>query len=314
VNPSYDISVVIVTYKSKDYITECICSLKEAARDLSLQVIAIDNCSEDGTTELMRSQFPEVVLLENKVNEGFARAVNRGAKHAQGRYLVILNPDTRFHRNGLNALKNFFEQSNAGIVGPRTVDEDGNTAFSCHSLPHFGNLVRYPLSLIRRGKHLERPRKHLLDMWKPNQTVDLTDYDGYLQGSCLFMKLDFFYSIGMLDERYFLYAEDADLGFRVKQAGCSSVLVNDAEILHVGKHIAAKDSRTTRYFVETYVQYINKNIPPVHGYALKIALFVLVTGWLAGAWVRRDEEKRAVLMQALANFALPSKNPVSRMG
>jgi len=300
------ISVVIVTYKSRDYITACINSVKEAARDVAHQIIVVDNASEEELAELLCAEFPDVLLIENENNEGFARAVNRGARNATGQYVVILNPDTLFHRDGLKALMTFVEtQPRTCVAGPRTVDSSGKTTFSCRSLPHLGNIAKYPVSVICRGKGLKRPRKYLLDMWVPDRTVDVTRYDGYLQGSCLFMTLDFFRSMGMLDERYFLYAEDADFGLRVKKAGYPCFLVNEAEVIHFGKHAAAKDSRTARYFVETYVQYINKNLNSIHGWAMKFALFVLVIGWIITACVRGEEGKRRALTQALTSF-LPS--------
>jgi GT2 family glycosyltransferase len=312
VNSSPVISVVIVTYKSEDYITGCVNSIKEAARNIAHQIIIVDNASGEGLTELIRAEFPDVLLIENENNEGFARAVNRGARHATGLYLAVLNPDTLFHPDGLKTLMAFIKkQATACVVGPRTVDGEGNIAHSCHSLPHLGNLARYPVTLIRQGKGLKNPRQYLLDMWKPDRTVDLSQYNGYLQGSCLFMKLDFFRSMGMFDERYFLYAEDADFGLRVKKAGYPSFLVNEAEVLHVGKHVAAKDSRTTRYFVETYIQYIDKNLGLVHGSALKIALFILVIGWLIVTLNRGDKDRRKALTQALASFVPLRKRPVT---
>jgi GT2 family glycosyltransferase len=306
VSPSPTISIVIVTYKSRDFIKACIDSIKEAARDIEHEIIVVDNASGEELSELFSTEFPDVFLVENDNNEGFARAVNRGARYATGQYLTILNPDTLFHRDGLRALITFVEaQPRACVAGPRTVDSTGKTTFSCRSLPHLGNIAKYPVSVICRGKGLKRPWKYLLDMWVPDRTVDVTRYDGYLQGSCLFMTLDFFRSMGMFDERYFLYAEDADFGLRVKKAGYPCFLVNEAEVIHFGKHAAAKDSRTARYFVETYVQYVNKNLNSIHGCAVKFSLFVLVFGWIMRACVLRDEGKRKALTQALSSF-LPS--------
>lgn len=297
------ISVVIVTYKSGDYIAACIQSVEEAARDIPYEVIVVDNAPEEGLPDLVRREFPLVLCLENDRNEGFARAVNRGANRAKGKYIVILNPDTLLHRDGLRALIAFMDGQTAPcVVGPRTVDGAGHVAFSCHSLPHLGNIVRYVVAPFLRGKALKNPRKYLLDLWKPDRTIDLALYNGYLQGSCLVMKLEFFRSLGMLDERYFLYAEDADLGFKIRKAGFSSFLVNEAEVIHVGKHVASKESRTTRYFVETYVQYIDKNLGKVHGLFLKTALLLLVLKWLLVAWFGGDRERLRALRESLPSF------------
>ena len=148
VNSSPVISVVIVTYKSGVYIRGCVNSIKEAARDITHQIIVVDNASGEGLTELIRAEFPDVLLIENENNEGFARAVNRGARHATGLYLAVLNPDTLFHPDGFKTLMTFIEkQAMACVIGPRTVDGEGNIAYSCHSLPHLGKsreVPRYP--------------------------------------------------------------------------------------------------------------------------------------------------------------------------
>lgn len=299
------VSAVIVTYKSRDYIKTCIRSFEEAAWGIQHEIIVVDNASGDGLMDFVRGEFPHVLCLENDTNEGFARAVNRGAKHANGEYIIILNPDTFLHRNALKTLIMFIEgQTRPCVVGPRTIDETAHVAFSCRSLPHLGNIMKYIIVFFRKGKAVKNPRKYLLDLWRPNRTIDLARYDGYLQGSCLLMRLDFFRSVGMFDEQYFLYAEDADFGLRVKQAGFSSFFVNEAEVLHVGKHIASKESKTTKYFIQTYNQYIRKNLGPAHGLALKIALFVLAINWLVMAWFRRDKEKQMVIREALGSFLI----------
>lgn len=297
------VSAVIVTYKSLDYILKCIRSFEEAACDIQHEIIVVDNASEEGLTDIVRSEFPHVLCIDNETNEGFARAVNRGAWCARGEYIIILNPDTLFQRDALKTLIMFIEgQARQCVVGPRTVDEAGNVTFSCRSLPHFGNILKYVVAIFRRGKALKNPRKYLLDIWKPNRTVDLAEYDGYLQGSCLLMRLEFFRSIGMFDERYFLYAEDADLGFRVNKAGFSSFLVDESEVVHVGRHIASKEPKTTKYFIETYIQYIDKNLGFVHGLALKTALFFLVINWLVMALLRGDTDKKRAIKEALRSF------------
>ena len=106
---------------------------------------------EKDLRSLSAPSFPMCSSLKTKIYEGFARAVNRRAPHATGLYLAVLNPDTLFHPDGFKTLMTFIEkQAMACVIRPRTVDGEGNIAYSCHSLPHLGNLARYPVTLIRR--------------------------------------------------------------------------------------------------------------------------------------------------------------------
>jgi len=183
---SIELSIVIVTYKSKEYISRCIQSIREATQGLSFEISIVDNASGDGLADLIHAEFPEVILVENEKNEGFARGINRGVKLSSGRYLAILNPDTQLNPEALKILLNFLENHPLNcIVGPRTVDEKGGPIASCRSLPHIGNIIKYPLSLLLQGKKLKNPKRYLLDIWEQNRTIDVTKYNGYIRGPVL---------------------------------------------------------------------------------------------------------------------------------
>ena len=202
-----DLSVVIVTYKSKEYLPRCLRSIYEATQGISFEIIVVDNGSRDNLADTLRAEFPEVKMVGNENNEGFARGVNQGAGMASGRYLAILNPDTRLYPETFRVLLSFLEKYPSDcMVGAHTVDEMGRTIPSCRSLPHVGNILKYPLSLFLRGRRLRTPRRFLLDLWDQNETIDLIEYDGYMTAACLVTRLNFFKKIGMFDERYFLYS------------------------------------------------------------------------------------------------------------
>jgi GT2 family glycosyltransferase len=301
-----DLSIVIVTYKSGEYIRECLGSVHEAAEGVSAEVIVVDNGSDNGCLDFVHREFPGVSLLRNERNEGFAQAVNKGTSTASGRYLMILNPDTRLYPDSLKVLLGFLEKHpTVSVVSPRAVDASGGSIPICRSLPHIGNILRYPVSVLLGGKRLRKPRRFFLDIWEQDRTIDLPRYNGYLTGACLVTRLDYFKDMGMFDGEYFLYGEDADFGYRVRQQGHHAYLVSDATIVHYGGCSARFNPRARIHAAESYLRYIHKNFKLVHGLAYEISFFTLTLLWAAGARIGMQRTDRAITREIVRCF-LPS--------
>jgi len=298
-----DISIVIVTYKSREYIERCIDSIRESIQGLRSEIIVIDNASGDGLAEFLHTKFPEVILIENEKNEGFAKGVNRGAKMASGRYLYILNPDTQLYPDTMKIMLNFIEEHPVCcLAGARTIDEMGRSIPSCRSLPHIGNMIKYPLLLLLQGRRVKNPKRYLLDIWKQNKTIDVTKYNGYLTGACIITRLDFFKEMGMFDERYFLYCEDIDFGFRMRQGGYHAFFVSEASVIHFAGRSASQNVQSRRYLLDAYIRYIHKNFTFFHGVAYGICFFLFVLSWMVEPLLRREWEQAWVLLKTLRCF------------
>jgi GT2 family glycosyltransferase len=298
-----DLSVVIVTYKSKEFIPQCIRSIYEAAKGLSLEIIIVDNASEDDISDLVRAEFPDVIMIENKKNEGFARGVNQGAGMASGEYLCILNPDTQLYPKTLKILLDFLKiYPRDCIVGPHIVDGSGESNPSCRSLPHIINIIKYPISFLLRGNQLKKPRRYLLDIWNQSETIDSAKYKGYITGTCFITRLNFFKKMGGFDERYFLYCEDADLGLRIAQGGYNAFLIAEASMMHFAGRSAYHNPLAQLYFVEAYLHYIHKNFTFFHRVVYKTCFLSLIVGWALGAWLRRDRNQVKIVLQSLKYF------------
>jgi hypothetical protein len=302
-NDSVDLSIVIVAYKSKEYISRCIRSVLEATQGLSSEVIIVDNGSGDGLRDFLCTEFPKVSVIENKKNEGFARGVNQGARLASGRYLNILNPDTQLNPDTLKILLSYVAKHPSGcIIGARTINEMGRIIPSCRSLPHIGNIIKYPLLLLLQGRRLKNPKRYLLDIWEQNETIDVTRYNGYITGTCIITRLDFFKKMGMFDEGYFLYCEDIDFGFRMRQTGYHAFFVSEASMIHLAGHSASQNPMSRLYFVDAYIRYIHKNFTFLHGMAYKICLFLFVLSWVVERFLRISCKEAPILLQALRCF------------
>ena len=298
-----DLSVVIVTYKSKEHLPRCLRSIYAATQGISHEVIIVDNGSRDDLVHYLRAEFPDVKMVENEKNEGFARGVNQGVSLASGRYLAILNPDTQLCPETFRVLLSFLEKVPPDyVVGAHTVDEMGRTIPSCRSLPHVGNILKYPLSLFLRGRRLRTPRRFLLDLWDQSKTIDMIEYDGYITAACLVTRLNFFKQIGMFDERYFLYSEDADLGLRMAQGRHHAFLISDAVITHFAGSSADQNPLARLYFVEASLNYVNKHFGFFHRAIYKVCFFLIVLVWTLRAWLNQDQIQVKNLLESLRRF------------
>ncbi len=127
-----EISVAVVAYNSSAWLPGCLSSLQEAGGETRLEVLVVDNASGDGSADLVRRQFPAVKLLANRRNLGYARAVNQAARHATGRYLLILNPDVVVGSGALEVLRAHLDRDpSVGLVAPRLLNPDGSLQYSC---------------------------------------------------------------------------------------------------------------------------------------------------------------------------------------
>jgi hypothetical protein len=224
------ISVVVVSYNTRDWILRCLGSMA-AATTRPLQVIVVDNASHDGSADAVAEAFPQVDLVRNAANEGFARAVNRGAARATGRWLALVNPDGYLEPGALDALVDFaVAHPEHVIVGGRTITPDGDLdPRSCWAAPSLWSLFcsTAMLSTARPGSTRFDPEAmgdYGRDEVRP---VDI------VTGCLLLIDRSDWDELGGFDERYFVYGEDADLCLRaVETTGRGCAVTPDAVMVH----------------------------------------------------------------------------------
>jgi len=231
------VSVVIVSYNSARVIRACLESLAAEAAAGVLEVIVVDNASADDTVETVKREFPWVTVVAGRENLGYSKGVNAGIRRARGRYLFILNPDTVVRRGAIHQLLDFAEKTpGAGVVGPRLVFHDGTVQLSCRRFYTFTVLLlrRTPLGRIFKGA---RPvRDHLMLDFDHASTREVD----WVLGAAMFVRRDAIESVGMMDERFFLYFEDVDWCYRMKQKGLKVYYLADAVIEHGYKRESAQ--------------------------------------------------------------------------
>ncbi len=239
------VSVIIVTYNSANVIRACLASLAAEVQAGVLEVIVVDNASADGTPGLVRTEFPWARVMAGNDNLGYSKGVNVGIREARARYLFILNPDTVVKRGAVAKLVEFMDQNpRAGIAGPKLVFQDGSVQPSCRRFYTVTVLVlrRTPLGkLLRNPKPL---RDHLMLDFDHASTREVD----WLLGAAMFVRREAVDSVGMMDERFFLYFEDVDWCYRMKQRGLSVYYVADAVVEH-GYQRASAQTVLNRSFV-----------------------------------------------------------------
>lgn len=221
-----DVSVLVVAYRSRAHLPACLSSLGFGAGGLTLQTIVVDNASGDGSVERLREEHPDALLLENRVNRGFAAAVNQAAAVARGRRLLLLNPDARLLPRCLEILASALDaRPRAVLAGPQLLNEDGTLQVSAWPAPGLRSLGFEALFL-----HNLFPGSRWNGVHASGDEPEAVET---LSGACLLVDREFFASLGGLDEGFFLYYEDTDLCVRARAAGREALLVPGARAAHV---------------------------------------------------------------------------------
>jgi GT2 family glycosyltransferase len=235
-----DLSVIIVSYNVKTYLDQCLRSVQRASENLKVEVIVIDNCSKDDTLKHIKNKFPWVHCIENKVNLGFGKANNIGAKKAIGDYVLYLNPDTVVGENNFKlALKQFNEHPNLGSLGCRMIDGKGNF------LPESKRGFPTPLVAIYRLFGLARlfPKSkrwagyymgHIDE--SENAAVEI-----HCGAWMMLSRQALIKSVGF-DEDFFMYGEDIDLSHRIGKFGFETRYFSDSPIIHYKGESTKHDS------------------------------------------------------------------------
>ncbi len=255
-----EIGVCIVTRKSKDEVLACLVSLYKETSALDLDVVVVDNNSQDGTVEDIRLKFPTVNLILNNDNLGFSRAVNQGLKMLNARYYLLLNPDATILDGSIQNLIQFMDKTpQAGICVPKVLNSDGTLQYQCRrgeARPL--EVFSYFLGLSRLFPNDPRFTGYLLD----HLDNDVINEVKAVSGSCMMIRRDVVGQIGYLDERYFAYQEDTDYCFHARQAGWKVYYVPVAEVIHSG---GKGGSKADPYFGvyqwhRSYYLYYRKNL------------------------------------------------------
>lgn len=268
---SKDLSVVIVNYNVKAFLEQCLIAIERARGGLDIEVFVVDNASVDGSQSMVRKRFPQVRLIENTANVGFSRANNQALKLAQGKYVLLLNPDTLIQEDTLTVLKKFLdERPDVGGVGCKLLNPDGSFQIaSRRSFPTpwvaFCRIVW--LSRIFPGSRLFG--QYNVTYLDPDREAEVD----VLSGSLMMLRKSALDQIGYFDEDYFMYGEDIDLCYRIKKAGWKIFYTPATKAIHYKGESTKKGEFTViSTFYSTMLVFIGKHFGGRYSFLLRVLL------------------------------------------
>lgn len=225
-----DISVLIVSYNTRELLRGCLTSVISTLSLLSkYELLVVDNASSDGSAAMVQGAFPNVRVIANKENRGFAAASNQGMESSSGRYVMLLNPDTVVRPRAVGAMMELLETDpEIGVVGPKLLYPDGSVQHSAFSFPTLPMIFIdfFPLNhrLVNSRLNGRYPRA-LYDAGEPFP-ID------HPLGAGLMVRRGVIEEVGLLDEGFFMYCEEIDWCMRIKRAGWKIYCCPQAEIVH----------------------------------------------------------------------------------
>ena len=264
-----DISIIIVSWNVRDLLKKCLASIFRFAPDFAFEVIVVDNASADGTVEMARADYPNVRLIANKKNLGFAKANNQGIAQAKGEYVLLLNPDTEFIEDALSAcVAKMGSDKTIGVLGCQLLNSDKTIQPSVRAFPRVRDIIVILLKLHKLfpsllNKYLAKDFDYMESNPHSNplpfRERGLYEVD-QVMGAFFLVRRKVFDQIGLLDEKFFIWFEEVDFCRRAKQAGWNVAYYPGARIIHHGgqSFVKADTWRKQKWFFKSALLYFMK--------------------------------------------------------
>jgi len=291
-----DLSIIIVNYNVKEFLENLLRSINKATQKITSEIIIVDNASDDGSIDLIKSKFPDVKLIENKENLGFSKANNLGLRIAKGNYLLLLNPDTIVEEDTFETMIKFFEEKKkAGLAGCKILNPDGTLQSGCRrSFPGPWNSFSKVTGLSSLFPHSRLFAKYNLTYLDENKTHEVDA----ISGSFMFLRREVYEKIGGLDEDFFMYGEDLDWCFRVQQSGYKVFYVHTTQIIHYkGESTKRSSIDEIRHFYNAMHLFVKKHISNSYFVEALLRIAIIMREFIA--FLGRD---RVVIISLLLDF------------
>ncbi len=255
------LSVIIVNYNVRAFLENCLISVRKALSGIEAEIFVVDNASDDGSIDMVRQKFPDVHLLANDRNVGFAAANNQALRECKGDYVLLLNPDSIVQEDTFRVMIDFMEKNpEAGLAGCTLLNPDGSLQLPCRrSFPTpwvaFTKIIGLS-TLFPRSRLFGRYNLTYLD---PDESYPV-DAVG---GAFMFVRRQVVQQVGPLDEEFFMYGEDLDWCYRIQSAGWKIFYVHSTRIIHYkGESARRSDIDEVKLFYEAMRVFVRKHIHP----------------------------------------------------
>ena len=286
--PVVDMSIVLVCWNNKAYLDPCLKSLYEGGLKSSFDVVVVDNGSTDGSQQMLAEKYPEVKLIQNAGNVGLGKASNQGIELTKGRYVLLLNNDTLVNGAALDVLVEFLNaHPEAGAVGGKLLNPDGS--FQSGYAP-FSTLLEEFLIVTHIGELLWSGYPSHGDSNEIKPT-------GWLSSACLLVRRSALDKVGLLDESYFIYGDEADLQYRLNKAGWKVYFLPSSSIVHFGGRSMDRWKRRKMVY-RGKMMFYKKNYGLLSTVLLRLLFFLMsllkLMVWCVGFLIptRNDQAKK----------------------
>ncbi len=263
-----DISIVIVNWNTKKLLIDCLDSIFKTVNNIPMEIWLIDNASVDGSVEAVKQTYPNVNIIQNRKNLGFAAANNQAFANMQGRYALLLNTDTVLTEGAVAEIYRFMESHpDVAMACGQLLNADGSRQNSFANFPSLASLI-FGEALLQ----LLFPKKY---PGKRKEIFDPMEVDSCI-GACLMVRAAAMETVGWLDENFFFFLEETDWAFRMKQAGWRVCIVPSARIFHFQGQSVGHDIRSRILFYRSRYFYFKKWHQDIYGFIRVLVFFRLL--------------------------------------
>ncbi len=272
-----DISIIIVNYKVREYISNLLSSISRAEQNLTLEIFVVDNNSDDGSVDFLKKRFPDIRYIENLENVGFGKANNQAIKEAKGTFTLIINPDTLVSEDTFSVLVEHMDNHPlCGAAGCKILNPDGTFApESKRSVPTLWSSISKVTGLSSLFPTSKLFEEYYLNSVEENEKASVP----VLSGSFMFWRTKLLKELGGFDERFFMYGEDIDLCYRVQDTEYHIDYVPETSIIHYkGESSKKGDLRYIRVFNKALYQFFDKHHSSRYSFFFKIFIYSAI--WL----------------------------------
>lgn len=315
-----DVAIVIVSWNTKGLLRKCIQSVIEQTKKYSYEIWVVDNDSPDKSADMVKEEFPSVRLIANTTNNGFAPANNQALREAKAKNYLLLNPDTVVLDGAIDKMLDYMYEHHPGIVTCKLLNDDMTLQKSVNSFFSLWGSFFENRFFADIFKGLDHSGKMFMSYWDHSTTREID----WSYGAVLLFSQEVYDKVGILDDRYFIYAEEMDFYIRVRNAGYKSIFLADVPIIHYGK--SSSRQRRGEMFIQNYKSFylfLRKHYPAYvyHVYRLRTLIYMvlwivyfsfkLTANKLTGKPVDEEKVQIQVYKQALkwhfsADSAIPN--------
>jgi GT2 family glycosyltransferase len=286
------LSVIIVNYDTCGLVVDCLRSIYQYSLHIPLEVIVVDNASMDNSAEMIRREFPNVTLLINQVNIGFAAANNQGIRTSTGDYILLLNSDTIIREGSIDQLIYFLANNpEISVVAPKLLNEDESFQRSFFQFPNAAKVFLHILefdqmvSLIFQSPYFKQLISRFPSLAHYGQSFDQTKARQvpYVIFACIMLRREVFQFVGLLDDTIFFYHEDCEFGYRLYKAGKKIYWVPSSQVVHLGGGSSRSVSMMAlQNYYRSLLYVFRKHEPLIH---CRILQGAILSGFLIRAFL-----------------------------